>query len=135
MSGVPISPRSRAQIRWLFGAAAVFNASVGLGLLFLRPQVSGVLRLDPISGTNLVLLYLTAGFILLFGCAFVMVAVDPVRYRPFIPLSILGKLAAFASVFGAWLAGQAPASLPALASGDLVFAILFLLVLRRVPVG
>jgi hypothetical protein len=32
-----------------------------------------------------------------------------------------------------WLAGQAPGAVPALASGDLVFAGLFLLLLRRIP--
>jgi hypothetical protein len=133
VSDAPTSAPSTTFARWLFGAAAAFNLGIGFGLLFLRPQLAGVLRLDPIFGTNLVLLYLVAGFILLFGCAYTFVAFDHVRYRPYILLGIVGKLTAFASLFAPWLVGQAPGTLPALASGDLVFAGLFFLFLRRVP--
>jgi hypothetical protein len=71
--------------RWLFGSAAALNILVGIGLLFFRGIVAGPLGLDPIAGTNLVLVNLTGTFILLFGYAYALTARDPVRYRPFIP--------------------------------------------------
>ena len=133
MTAQTLPPADRRLAHWLFGAAAAFNALVGLSLLFLRPRIAPLLHLDPITGTNRVLLYLTAGFILLFGYSYGLVASDPVRYRPFIPLAVIGKLVAFAVVTASWLTGQAFWTLPALASGDLVFAVLFALFLPRVP--
>ena len=60
-----------------------------------------------------------------------MIALDPVRYRVFIPLSIVGKLSAVVCISAPWLAGKIPATLPMLGSGDLIFAALFLVYLIR----
>ena len=121
----------RLSAKWLFGAAAGFNAAVGLGLLFARPTLAAALRLDPIEGSNLLLLYLTAGFILLFGYGYARVAADPVAWRPFIPFSAAGKTMAMASMLACWLEGQVAWVVPALGAGDLVFAGLFLVYLRQ----
>ncbi len=118
---------------WLFGVAAAFNVAVGIGLLFLRPWLAPLLGLDPIAGTNLVLIDLAGGLILLFGYAYARVAMDPTRYRPYIPLGIGGKLVAVVSAAAPWLAGEISWRLPLLAGGDLVFAALFLAYLRRAP--
>jgi len=117
--------------RWLFGVAAAFNFVVGFGLLFLRPWLAPILRLAPVAGTNLALVNLVGGFIILFGYAYALIASDPVRYRVYIHLSALGKAMAFISVIIPWLGGQVFWTLPALASVDVVFAVLFLLFLRR----
>lgn len=111
--------------RLLFGIAAAFNFLVAAGLLLLRPSMAPLLRLDPIAGTNLILVNLTGGFIALFGYAYLRVAIDPVTYRPFIPLGIIGKLIAVASAVWPWLSGAVSWPLPVLSFADLVFVVLF----------
>ena len=125
---------ARLSAAWLFGIAAAFNVAVGLSLLFLRPWLGPILKLDPIAGTNQVLINLAGGLIVLFGYAYGLVARDPARYRPYIRLGIIGKLTAVASALAPWLAGQISWPLPLLAAGDLVFAALFVLYLRQAPV-
>jgi hypothetical protein len=117
--------------RWLFGTAAALNIGVAAGLLFLRPQIGPLLGLDPISGTNVALLYLTAGFIGLFGYAYVRVAMNPAANRPLISLSVIGKLTAVGWLVLAWLTGDAPGRLVAPSGADLIYTLLFLDFLRR----
>src|SRR5438876_6823564 len=112
----------RAYAAWLFALAAAFNAAVGLALLLGRPLVGSALGLDPIAGSNLALLYLVAGFILIFAYAYLRIALDPVGSRPLVQLGAIGKLVAFASVITAWAQGAVGPRLPGLAAGDLVFA-------------
>ncbi len=125
--------RSTAYARWLFGTAAAFNIAIGFSLLFFRPLLSSLLGLAPVEGTNVTLVYLLGGFIILFGYAYFLIALDPVRYRPYIHLSAIGKLMAVASATLSWLQGYAPPAVPALTGADLVYAVLFLLYLRQVP--
>jgi len=121
----------RIYARWLFGAAAAFNFAVAGGLVFVRPLVGPALHLDPVSGSNLLLLYLTGLFIALFGYAYALIAADPVKHRVFIPFGALGKLLAAACITWTWIAGDVPVRLPMLAGGDVMFALLFLDYLRR----
>jgi hypothetical protein len=120
-----------AYARWLFGSAAALNLGVAIGLLFMRPTVGPLLGLGPIAGTNLALLYLTAGFIGLFGYAYLRAAIDPAANRPLIALGAIGKLLAVAAVTFAWLTGAAPARLAAATGADLIYAALFADYLRR----
>ena len=116
---------------WLFGAAAAFNFAVGFALLALRPWAGPLLHLDPIAGTNLVLVDLTGGFILLFAYGYARIALDPVGWRPLIGLSAIGKAMAAVGVILPWAMGQIPAVLPSLVGGDVVFAGLFVVFLRQ----
>ena len=117
--------------RKLFGTAALFNFSVALGLLFLRPQLAPLIRLDPVAGTNLVFLYVAAFLVATFGYAYLRIAQDPRRFRPFVELGAIGKLLAVAATTWPWLAGEVGWRLPLLAGADLVFAVLFIDFLRR----
>jgi hypothetical protein len=108
---------------------------VALGLLFLRPALAPLIGLDPIAGTNLVFLYLATGFVALFGYAYLRIALDPQRYRPFVELGAIGKLVAVASASWPWLRGEIGWQLPLILSGDVVLALLFLDFLRRTPGG
>jgi hypothetical protein len=129
-------PHARqSAARWLFGSAAVFNLAVAGALLFLRPAIAPLLKLDPIEGSNAVTLNLTACFVGLFGYAFALVAFDPVKYRPIIRLGAIGKLLAVACVAGPWLMGIIPAVLPAFIMADLVYALLFIAFLRNRRTG
>jgi hypothetical protein len=117
--------------RTLFGVAAFFNFAVAAALLFLRPSFASLVALDPVAGTNLVFVYMTAFLIATFGYAYARIAQDARRYRPFIELGAIGKLLAVAAVTGPWLAGEVRWQLPLIVSGDLVFAVLFIDFLRR----
>ncbi len=76
-------------------------------------------------------LYVAGLFIATFGYAYLRIAQDPRRYRPFIELGAIGKLLAVAAVAWPWLAGDIGWRLPLLVSADLVFALLFIDFLRR----
>jgi hypothetical protein len=115
----------RAYARWLFGLAAAFNLAVGLALAFGRDALGPMLELDPVQGGNLVLGTLTGLLVAILGVLYAMIARDPVRLRPVIGLAVAGKLLAFVCVALPWFFGEISASLPTLASGDLILAALF----------
>jgi len=120
-----------AYARWLFGIAAAFNAAVGAGLLFLRPLLLGGLGFDSVQGSNIVIANLTGMFIALFGYCYLLVAIDPVRNRPFIAVGAAGKLLAIVCAIVPWLNGTVHMQPPPLLAGDLVLALLFVDYLRR----
>src|SRR5437870_10640571 len=120
-----------AYARRLFGIAAVLNFLFAFALLFLRPVLARLVGLDPVAGTNRVFVYLTAFLVGTFGYAYVRVAGDPRRFRPFVELGAVGKLLAVTAATIPWLAGEIGWRLPFLIGGDLVFALLFIDYLRR----
>jgi hypothetical protein len=117
--------------RWLFGAAAAANLGVAAAMSLGQPWFVAMLDLDPITGTNVVLVDLAAVLIAGFGYGYARIAIDPVRYRPLIGVGALGKLAAVATVLAGALAIPHLWRLFALIAGDLVFAALFCDYLRR----
>ena len=116
---------------WLFGIAALVNLSVAIGFLVATGPIEALLGLDPIRGTNLMLLNFAALVVGLFGYGYVRIALDPVRFRPQILIGALGKLLAELSALAPWLRGEISFLLPALLLFDVVFALLFLDYLRR----
>jgi hypothetical protein len=123
-----------AYARWLFGIAAIFNFAVGLALLFLRPMLLGRLGFDPVTGSNVIIANLVGMFIALFGYCYLLVALDPVKYRPYISVGAIGKLLAIGCAVAPWLAGSIRMRPPPLLAGDLILALLFLDYLRRTRV-
>ncbi|MGD0190592.1 MAG: hypothetical protein ABSD74_07610 [Rhizomicrobium sp.] len=117
--------------RWLFGIAALFNCAVGLAMLFLRPLFLGQLGFDAIAGSNIVIANLTGMFIALFGWCYLLVAIDPVKNRPFVAIGAVGKLLAIVCVVTPWLTGAVQMKPPPLLAGDFILALLFLDYLRR----
>jgi len=117
--------------RCLFGIAAAFNFAVAAGMLFLRPWIAPLLELDPATGTNLATANIAGVLIAAFGWAYACIARDPVRYRPYVSLGIIGKVLVVVAVFTPWLTGAIGWRVPALAGADLVFAALFADFLRR----
>jgi hypothetical protein len=126
-----MSAASLNAARWLFGTAAVFNLAVAGALLFLRPWLAPLLKLDPMQGSNVVTHNLTACFVGLFGYGFALAAFDPLKYRPIIRLGAIGKLLAVACVAGPWLLGIIPAALPLFIMADLIYALVFIAFLRH----
>jgi hypothetical protein len=105
-----------AYARWLFAVAAAANLLVAAAMSLGQAWFVAILVLDPISGTNVVL-------------------VDPARYRPLIAIGAWGKLAAVGTVLVGALTAPHLWRLFALISGDVAFAALFLDYLRRTSVS
>jgi hypothetical protein len=124
----------RGYARWLFGFAAAFNLAVGVALLFLRPMLLGRLGFDPVTGSNIVIANLVGMFVALFGYCYLLVAIDPVKYRAYISLGAIGKLLAIMCAVVPWLTGAVAMKPPPLLAGDFVFALLFIDYLRRMRV-
>jgi len=112
--------------RWLFGISALVNFSVSALLLLLSDASARQLALDPIIGTNMVLCNFAALVIGLFGYAYLRIAMDPLKFRPFVQLGVAGKLLAFVSAALPWLMGAIPSTLALLVSADVIFAALFI---------
>ena len=85
MNHTTVNTMSSAARR-LFIPAAIFNWSVAAGLLLLSDVMGPLLRLDPVSGTNLALRDMSMLLVALFGFAYWRIAFDPQRFRPYIEL-------------------------------------------------
>ncbi|PXX54690.1 hypothetical protein SAMN05660489_05727 [Pseudomonas sp. LAMO17WK12:I10] len=121
-----------AHTRGLFKTAACFNVLAGLPMLLATTPVAALLGLE-ITPTSTLFIQITMAVVVMFGWAYWMVSVDPVRYRPFIGLGLTLKVVVVALIGGYWLAGNIPWPLPALALGDIVLAVLFWRYLRGSP--
>ena len=117
--------------RLLFGVAALFNFVVAAGLLTVSGQVSAQLGLGAATAGSVVLSNLSGALVGVFGYAYARVAMDPQRYRAYVELGVIGKLLLMPAVGLPWAMGYIGWELPALASGDLFFALLFIDWLRR----
>jgi hypothetical protein len=116
-------------MRVALGATAVANLAVA-GSVFLLPG-DGVRQMVGLPPVGHPFDAATAGmFVGLFGVAYGWVAVTARDERLFLALAAIGKTAFVGLVLGLWIAGRLPDRAPLLASGDLVFAGLFLHWLR-----
>ena len=116
--------------RTLFTTAAIFNWLVGVPMLAAYPWVASLLALQ---GPPTVWYHITAGVVVIFGYAYWKIAQDPVTYRPYVVMGILGKLLFVVVIYAHWLAGDVSARVAVLVTADLVFAGLFAAALRRLP--
>lgn len=110
--------------RPLFVTAAVFNWLVALSLALPGDAAWRLVGLARPADT--LFLHLSLTFIALFGVAYFWIGVAPAGKAPLVVIGAVGKVAAFAVVFGHYLAGSIPAGVALLGAGDLVFAALFL---------
>ena len=114
----------------LFTVAAIFNALVGVGMLLAYDWLAPWLGFPP---QPTVWMHIVTLVVLVFAYAYWRVAQDPVRYREYIVLGIVAKLAFVVAIYGHFLAGDATATLAVLVTADLIFAGLFGAYLKRVP--
>ena len=113
----------------LFFVAAAFNALVTIVLAIPDTPAWGLLGIAPPQPPLILHLFLVMPAV--FALAYFWMGMNLVGKRPLLLISIIGKLSVFAVVIAHYLTGHIPAGLPALASGDLVFALLFVRVYRR----
>jgi hypothetical protein len=114
--------------RLLFTVAAIFNAVVGLAMLLAYDLLAPLLGFPP---RPTVWIHIIASIVLVFGYAYWRIARDPVRFREYVVLGIVGKLAFVIAIYGHFVAGDATAALAMLVTADLVFAGIFAAYLAR----
>ena len=117
----------------VFGVAGVFNVLVGLAGLVVPDLVLG--RLGIGRPENPIFMQLAFGLILLLGIGYWLVARHPARNHDLMLLGALGKLFVFPFMLWAWSHGYAGVHAVGAGFGDLVFAVLFFDVLRRMRGG
>jgi type IV secretory pathway VirB3-like protein len=108
----------------LFKSAACFNVLAGLPLLVAMRPAADLMGLE-VTPTSALFMQITMALVIMFGWAYWMISRDPVRYRPYIVLGVALKIMVVGLIFGHWLAGSIPWPLPVLASGDILYALLF----------
>ena len=118
------------KARPLFAIAALFNFLVGIPMLVAYPLVARLLGLE---GPPTVWFHIAAAIVIVFGYAYARIAQDPVKYRPYVMLGAIAKLAFVVVIYGHWLNGTAPGRVALLVTADLVFALLFAGYLRTSP--
>ena len=116
--------------RLLFTVAAIFNAVVGVSMLVAYDLLAPWLGLPP---RPTVWIHIIALIVLVFGYAYWRIAMDAVKFREYVVLGIVGKLAFVFAIYGHFLAGDATGALATLVTADLVFAALFAAYLARTP--
>ena len=116
------------KARPLFSVAALFNLVVGIPMLVAYPTVARLLQLE---GPPTVWFHIAAAVVVIFGFAYWSIARDPIKFRPYVMLGIVGKLAFVAIIYGHWLiVGDVSGRSAVLVTGDLIFALLFINYLR-----
>lgn len=115
--------------RRLFLAAAAFNFVAGLGLI-LHDLWFDLLGITPYPD-NTLFLALFAALVFTFGYGYCMVAGDFSANRSIVTLGAIGKLLVFATALVYFIGGQTSWHLPFITVGYLVFAVLFIRVLRE----
>jgi hypothetical protein len=115
--------------RTMFTIAAFFNWVVAASLA--APGDFTWKLLGMAMPEQKLFVHLAAWLIAAFGLAYWWVARDPSDNRPLIQLSVIGKLGVFALAVAHLVFGSLPLMVFGLSIGDLVFAVLFIRVLRR----
>ena len=112
--------------RALFFVASAFNALVVIGLLIPNSPAWALLGTTPPEQPIFLHLFLVMAAV--FGAAYFWIGWNPLGKAPLILVAAVGKLSVFAVVTAHYFAGSVTIALPTLASGDVFFAVLFLMV-------
>ena len=113
--------------RRIFGAAGIYGLIVLLPLFFAAPWLEPAPnRPEDYYG------FLGAASVM--QLVYLIIARDPVRHRPFMPVAALAKAVFFATILILWLEGRAADPAMLLASVDLSLGLGFLVAWRLTPV-
>jgi hypothetical protein len=122
-------PATGGDRTFLFVAGA-FNFTAALILVVLARLAPQLLGVDPLSSSQLMYVDLAALLVVGFGIGYVLGGVDLARFWPFISLGVVGKAGVAAIALVYFVTGNTGLLVVLLASGDAVFAVLFVRLLR-----
>lgn len=111
-------------------AAGAYNFAAALILVVLARLAPHLLGVDPLSSSQLIYVDLFALLVVGFGIGYALGGVDLARFWPFISLGVIGKAGVVAITFLYFVTGNVGPLVALLASGDAVFAVLFVRLLR-----
>lgn len=117
--------------KWVFTAAAVYGL-ITIPLTYLA-EGALVRRYGPLGQP--IWFYGFLGVVLVFQLVYLQTGRDPVRYRPFMLLSLLAKLSFVVTAAAMFLAGRTVAEQALVTTPDLIWSGLFVIAYVRTPKG
>jgi hypothetical protein len=124
-----MKPATGGDRTFLFVAGA-FNFTAALILVVLARLAPQLLGVDPLSSSQLIYVDLCALLVVGFGVGYALGGADLARFWPFISLGVVGKAGVAAIALAYFATGNTGPLVLLLASGDAVFAVLFVRLLR-----
>ena len=123
------------SVQFMFRHGALFNLGAGLLLLVAAHNqfVAGLIGLPGVPVDRWAV-HFTAMAVLVFGWMYWVIGTDPVRNRAMIQFGIIGKSLTVLLIYAHWLVGDVGWRLPAIATGDAIYTVLFIIALRRLAV-
>ena len=118
----------------MFWSAALFNFIVAIIIGFFGTQFYDLAGFD-YQPTETIWRYLSALLIGMYGVGYALCAINPTLNRNIIILGLIGKLFVVLLVIALYAAGDIPVGIPVVASGDLIYVILFFIFLLRTRTG
>ncbi len=106
----------------LFLVAGIYGLAIIMPMYFLKDLVA---RLDPPAITHPEYYYGFLGVAAAWQVMYLVVSLDPARFRPMIPPAVFAKLSFVLAVFVLFALGRASALVAMAVVGDLIFAALF----------
>ena len=113
----------------LFWTAAFFNLAIGVPLYLSPDMVVGLT--GTVETADPALMKVTGALIVCLGIVYAIVGGDPVRYRPVIWASLIGKLGIAFVYLPDWYAGTIPFATTLVALCDMGFIAAFTFILLR----
>ena len=109
--------------RWVFRIAAVYGIIILAPMLFLERQMAP-------GAVHPVFFYAWVSVALAWQILFVLLSMNPIRYRPMMLVCVLQKATAVITIPWLWGLGRVGGTWLGAAASDLVFAVLFLFAYR-----
>lgn len=108
--------------KWTFTLGGIWGLLIVGPMLFLEGWIAANDRgPTPYPETY----YGFVGAVLAWQLVYLTIGRDPQRFRPLMPLAVLAKLAFGVAVWALYAAGRTPLSVAAVATPDLILAVLF----------
>lgn len=114
----------------------IYRTAAIVGIAMLAPlyaMEARVAELSPPAVTHPEHYYGFVGLALVWQFAFLLIARDPIRYRPLMPITFLEKLSFGGAVVWLYLAGRVDTMVLGAGLADLTWLLLFVVAWRRTP--
>lgn len=114
----------------------IYTIAAVVGIAMLAPlyvMEARIAELAPPAVTHPEHYYGFVGLALVWQLAFLLIARDPIRYRPLMPITFLEKLSFGGAVVWLYLAGRVDTMVLGAGLADLTWLLLFVIAWRRTP--